>query len=78
MSKPPRKTTQAEREAVGSAIKQMMVEMEVDDMYIGFESGVFYFEWGSVDDFDCAQGDTLDDAYINARHKRAGTTPPPF
>ena len=72
-------TTQTEREAVGNCILQMIQEMEgVEDLYIGYEDGLFYLEWGLFDDFDFAQGLTLDDAYTAARHKVAGTTPPPF
>ena len=78
-AKQPKPTTQAEREAVGNCIKQMIAEMAgVDDLYIGFEGGLFYFEWGLFDDFDFADGSTLDEAYINARHKVAGTEPAPF
>ena len=78
-AKQPKQTTQAEREAVGNCIKQMIAEMEgVEDLYIGYEDGLFYLEWGLFDEFDVAYGATLDEAYINARHKVAGTTPPPF
>jgi hypothetical protein len=79
MSKQPKPTTKPEREAVGNCILRMIQEMEgVEDLYMGYESGVFYLEWGFGDEFDFADGVTLDEAYINARHKVAGTTPPPF
>jgi hypothetical protein len=78
-AKGPKPTTKPEREAVGDCILRMIDEMQgVEDLYIGYESGVFYFEWGLFDEFDFAEGATLDEAYTAARHKVAGTEPTPF
>lgn len=77
----PKPTTAAERNQAEQIIRRMMAEMEQDSLCIGFEGegDLFHlFLWGDSDDEIIVDAQTLDEAYIWARHKVAGTEAPPF
>lgn len=75
-----KKTTAAERRRVEYTLRQMMAELGVEWLEVSVQNGSVWLDWHTSGDettgvFDAAN---LDDAFVLATHKRAGTEPAPF
>jgi hypothetical protein len=68
-----KRATPKSRRLAGDALMDMAQQLH--NMQIIPTDYGFTIRWG---DGRSAEGETLDDAYINALHQQAGTQPPPF